>query len=461
MEIPTSLIIIFKLILTFTKNKNQILIFYENSTQTVTNSFLIYESNLNYYTSVTVINVDIQGWNLHKYNNEHLQAVSILNAVYIKWGTLAKIYNERVLHYYSRNIIFSCGHQPQDYFKKITVFISTIWNKDMDIIVIIELNTKEIFTYTWRFASNTAQECMIYQHINYSENKQLNDSVKTFVDKKRSLIGIPLTIHFTIDPPNVIETKVRANQNLMTQFIGTEIEMCELIAERMSAKITYRYLPFPDSISKMVSSIIWLANNESHIDRIQTIELGLKTNKTKNTINRIKKHILHLPSVQLESTAHLYPYKYSRYYMVAPNIQIDQSAFGVFFRDSPIFRIWLLVSIIYALIRFFLQYLGGRLINTKPSTFSTIYFDTLGRSIGTTAGAKMFGNRSETILLLSLSIFSILASIFCSGFLFNHQLLATSHAPLFNSIPDVEKSSLDIYLTHELSHHFVREYQQR
>lgn len=116
---------------------------------------------------------------------------------------------------------------------------------------------------------------------------------------------------------------------------------------------------------------------------------------------------------------------------------------------------WVLTSAAFTILRLLLRHIVKNLLgaDVKSSEVGTIYFDTLGRSFGTLSSSSLKFHRSESVVLLLLSLFCFIASIFCSGFLFGH-LINDEQTPLINSLHELNDSDIPIFFTYALNRNF-------
>lgn len=126
-----------------------------------------------------------------------------------------------------------------------------------------------------------------------------------------------------------------------------------------------------------------------------------------------------------------------------------QSALIDIFLRSPLFRVWAIAigvsSLARALFRRYSAQARRSDENQRPNAFVYISFNTFGLSFGMT-GAHGVTNRSEQLIALFVSLFAILAGIFCTGIIFE-QFTITSNAVTINTVDDlIDHKELNIYL---------------
>lgn len=162
--------------------------------------------------------------------------------------------------------------------------------------------------------------------------------------------------------------------------------------------------------------------------------------------------------IKLESQIHvalgdmpLYPNEYESFVIVVPNILHSNSSFFKTLLNSPLVTIWVLAISIFSLGRKALRTLNG----SHSNSFIEIVFNTFGMSFGATTqtprrGSAADTNRPERVLVLFLSVFAMLASILCSGMLFQ-QYTTTVAMSSINSLEDLdEHQEIEIWMLSDL-----------
>lgn len=162
--------------------------------------------------------------------------------------------------------------------------------------------------------------------------------------------------------------------------------------------------------------------------------------------------------IMLESQIHvrlgdmpLYPSEYESFVIVVPNLLHSNSSFFHTLLNIPLVNIWLLAISIFSVGRKALRTLNG----SRSNGFIEIVFNTFGMSFGATSqtprrGSAGDNNRPERVLVLFLSVFAMLASILCSGMLFQ-EFTNTVTMSSINSLEDLGKhQELEIWMLSDL-----------
>lgn len=136
----------------------------------------------------------------------------------------------------------------------------------------------------------------------------------------------------------------------------------------------------------------------------------------------------------------LYPHTYAKYVVIVPNRLNKKSEIMDLIYKSPLLNVWTITIILITILRKLFQYTTRK----KKRTFTELLINTFGMSFGTTSDSKI-KNRPEQILLLFLSIFSLLAGIFCSGELFQ-QYSTYSYSSAINSLEDLSNTDIIVLI---------------
>lgn len=108
-------------------------------------------------------------------------------------------------------------------------------------------------------------------------------------------------------------------------------------------------------------------------------------------------------------------------------------------RESPLMNVWLLTILLITITRILIR----KWTNVNVHDSMKILLHTFGMSFGVDSSNQSVFCRAEKIVVLFLSIFAMLASIFCSGYLFQ-QYTSDMSIPLIQTLNDVNKSDLKI-----------------
>lgn len=155
---------------------------------------------------------------------------------------------------------------------------------------------------------------------------------------------------------------------------------------------------------------------------------------------------------ELPNYAHftqLYPHAYEQFVFVVPNrIAIKLQHFNLF--EAIIFaNIWLIPIIIYTILRYYNQQIPFRHLGTKYFNWFDMCFNSFQMTIFGIANIINVRNKVESVLVIFLSIFSLLASILFSGYLFQLYSSSSTYSEI-NSIADLKRSGLDVYYPMDL-----------
>lgn len=139
----------------------------------------------------------------------------------------------------------------------------------------------------------------------------------------------------------------------------------------------------------------------------------------------------------------MYPNRFENFVIIVPTEYQEKLEFFNYFLQSPLFNVWLAIILLITICRKIFQHLLNKIINSRTITY--IWIDTVGISFGTSSGSKIY-NRSENVLIYFLSIFSMIAGIFCSGMLFK-QFSINSYTPTILTLKDLNQNNhLTIYV---------------
>lgn len=140
------------------------------------------------------------------------------------------------------------------------------------------------------------------------------------------------------------------------------------------------------------------------------------------------------------------------YLTIVPNEMMEMTAVWGRLIASPLFSVWASAIAVFSALRLIVRTkspnLDARKLYTSKNDLLYIFFDTFGLSFGTSSAHGVHAI-SEHIIVTFLSVFCILASIFCSGFLFE-QMATSTFEPKIKTFEDVLNSSLDLYIDNEL-----------
>lgn len=140
----------------------------------------------------------------------------------------------------------------------------------------------------------------------------------------------------------------------------------------------------------------------------------------------------------------LYPHAFDSFVVVVPTQYQSVSKLLQSMLNNPITRIWAITIITFTVMRKFCQHFGSFGRTCRAASSTTIYFQTLGVTFGSTGQQPK--NRSEAVLLLFLTLFALLSGILCSG-LFFQQFTASDKTPTITTFEQLlERTDLEIVL---------------
>lgn len=129
----------------------------------------------------------------------------------------------------------------------------------------------------------------------------------------------------------------------------------------------------------------------------------------------------------------LYPYDMVKYVMIVPNIQgYKIKTMGALLK-SPLITVWAISILLFSLMRLLIRKIKKQIQNCNSLVY--IVFNTFGLLFATTSVTDV-NERSERMLTVFISFYSLLSSIGCSSFLFT-QLTFGFDFPLINTVADL------------------------
>lgn len=139
----------------------------------------------------------------------------------------------------------------------------------------------------------------------------------------------------------------------------------------------------------------------------------------------------------------LYPHEFEKFVLVVPNTLIHNSFLNNLI-NSPLITVWFLEIILVTLVRIIFQKL---IPSNRRNDWCGIFFNSLGFAFGVTT-STLINSRSERILVLFMTIFSLVSGIFCSGYLFQ-QFTTFTNVNAINSLDDLRNTNMDLVLPAE------------
>lgn len=142
--------------------------------------------------------------------------------------------------------------------------------------------------------------------------------------------------------------------------------------------------------------------------------------------------------------AQLYPHAFDQFVVVVPTQYQSVSKLLQTMMNNPITRIWAITIITFTIMRKLSQKFGSFENKNRAAGSTSIFFQTLGVTFGTTGQEPK--NRSEAVLLLFLTLFALLSGILCSG-LFFQQITTSVKTPTITTIAQLlQRKDLEMVL---------------
>ena len=223
-------------------------------------------------------------------------------------------------------------------------------------------------------------------------------------------------------PPH--EMALTTANNTDTYFFGTNFYLAELVCQHFGIILqTFAYSNLYEA--------------ESYKDYMKGHVVDLKPNQKFRTI--IYKKIM-TTFRHIWPMAESYPFNEDKLVIIVPNKMVATSLLIKLILESPLLVVWSITIIVMTILRLaFLQKNG----KNRANHTGRIILDTYSIAF-TGAGFVTIKKRPERILMFSLSIFSILSSIFCTSLIFQQYTSDLMH-PVINSIEELNKSDLEIH----------------
>lgn len=135
----------------------------------------------------------------------------------------------------------------------------------------------------------------------------------------------------------------------------------------------------------------------------------------------------------------LYPHEYTDYLFLVKSEVIESTAASDKLLKSPLLSVWASAIVLFSIARVLVRQvlLSRHTDSASHNDLSYIMFNTFGLSFGSTSVTGL-NSRAEMIMVLFISLFSVLAGIFCAGFLFE-QLTISNSMQVINSFEDLLK----------------------
>ena len=215
-------------------------------------------------------------------------------------------------------------------------------------------------------------------------------------------------------------------------YFGVDVYLFNLMGKQITE--TRRILSFSDSapLQMNVTSIM-----KDDLILIKECSFGTKECPIPTKADIL---LIILDDFRTKTENDLFPHDIRKMVILVPNTYIVVSLLLSHQINSPIVNVWIIVIILVSLIRILIQHKEKAECRTK---ITHIILDTFGTAFTGICHIKIT-NRSERIIVVSLSIFSIISSAFICGYIFKHSTM-TEQRSTINSIEDLNKSNLVIY----------------
>lgn len=192
--------------------------------------------------------------------------------------------------------------------------------------------------------------------------------------------------------------------------------------------LSIKYLYFIQSIHSIFNSI--------------TIYVIIVLFIFRKTVRLVLKPYINDKIIEVRQYLKLYPHDYDNFVIIVPNLLKEHNNLINIIIDSPLVNVWAITICIVTIVRCIFKYI---LKNSNDWMYT--FIETYGISFGTTSAAKST-KLSDQIIVLFLSIFSLIAGIFCSGILFQ-QYATVSFEPRINTLDDIAKAQYHIFVPRE------------
>ena len=223
-------------------------------------------------------------------------------------------------------------------------------------------------------------------------------------------------------PPN--EIKLLSRNETASYYIGKTMYLVELICNQFGVAMIPIY-----------SSGYFYEMNKSYKDYMKTyVVVPAPTDPNDRDPVFLGINIAHM-----ELEFEVYPFDEDSLVILVPNILDFSSLLAQLIVESPLLTVWSITILLITSIRLCLQ------TNCMhwPSNISRIALDTFSIAF-TGSGFVSITKRSERTIILSLSIFSFLSSIICTGYIFQQYTSQVIHHGI-NSIEDLNNSKFEIH----------------
>ena len=249
-----------------------------------------------------------------------------------------------------------------------------------------------------------------------------NDNFKWRTTKIASLC-----FYTSMLPPRIVKTLGAINNT--EHVTGSDLYLMQLFGKILHYRTKYviRYINL-----KSVSYIKHKTYMQNFV--YEGTERKFNYNRTEISVEFVQIYYEYLNN----RSNYIYPHDYEEYVIIVPNDLEEKSAFVKLVLNSPLLNVWTITIVVVSLFRIYLR----RNLPTSSSHVIRLILDTFSIAF-TGFGFIKTHIRHEHILSISLSVFSLVSSIFCTGYIFQ-QYTSTVLQPKINSITDLNNSNLDI-----------------
>lgn len=142
----------------------------------------------------------------------------------------------------------------------------------------------------------------------------------------------------------------------------------------------------------------------------------------------------------------LYPHEFTDYVILVKSEFTGNIAISDKLLKSPLLTVWASAIVVFTVARILVRriLLFRYTDKTTHNDYFYILMNTFGLSFGTTSAYRLH-SRAEMIIAIFISLFCVLAGIFCAGFLFE-QLTVSNPKQVINSFKDLlQHTELELY----------------
>ena len=312
-------------------------------------------------------------------------------------------------------------------------FIDTDFWEHCNIAIAVWQN-EEIFVYKYQFNNKTVVEDNTWYGMDTKTNTNFYELmfIDNVFDYNQTNCSFSLVPFFF--PPNEMvlatimnETQRRHSYDTGTNykyFTGRNIYLTELICEHFGCAF---------QMYSVYTDFYLIKKNYKDYMKDQVVELKTLDNQPERSLT-----VATFPT-HLKISLEIYPFDEDKLVIIVPNRLIATSLLLKIIFESPLLCVWSFTILLTTTVR-----LGLNTNRMKwPNNIGRIVLDTFSIAF-TGAGFVQISKRSERVLILTLSVFSFLSSIVCTGFIFQQYISQEMHSTI-NSVEDLNKSGIQIY----------------